>query len=82
MKIYRIAANEIEREKLFDFLTRSSERSIDPSGKQEFLNRAEQVMNGVVNDEFFARWLGRTRDHLDFGKLAGELADAYWNAHK
>jgi len=80
MKIYKIASDEMERNNLFDFLTRASEHN--PKYKEAFLKRAEQVANGVVTDEHFAMWLGRMRDHKDFGKLASELADAYWKLHK
>ena len=48
--------------------------------KDEWYKRAEQVMNGIVTDEYFAIWLNRRGDNEEYGKFARELADAYFSS--
>lgn len=78
MKIYRIAEGiDSQTESLFDYLVGASERN--PSFKDGWLERAEQVLNGKVTNESFAIWLNRRVDNAEWGKLAEKLANEYFS---
>lgn len=71
---------ESEKEFLFDYLMAAGERN--SQFKEEWQNRAGQVLNEKITDDYFAIWLARREDSPEYGNFAKKLLKEYRDSQR